>query len=389
MRILISSLTYPLPNGVTVSIDASVDGLIAEGDKALVVAPKYKVVKHRPEHCPVPSSSVARAIGSLIGKEERIFGITASYHIEKIAREFKPDIYWLHTLTWAPNAFELNMLKSGKPKVLSYHTLVEEYGRMYGGKIGADLMRSRSKSVANKMDAVIVPSKVIEQKLRKYGVVKPIYVIPTGINIVKNYFTKEELCKRFNIPPNSKILLFVGRVCKEKNIGALLKIMKEIEDKDKNIFLLIVGPGDIEKFSVLAKEMDVADRIIFSGALPAEETQKIYGGSNVFVFASKTETQGLVIGEAMMAGIPVVAFESQIQPEIHPKSLSVVVKNESEFSSAVLDILKNREKRDKMVKMAKEFVLENFSREAMTRKQKELFLKLQEDERIAKGAIFC
>jgi len=144
---------------------------------------------------------------------------------------------------------------------------------------------------------------------------------------------------------------------------------------------LIVGPGDIEKFSVLAKEMDVADRIIFSGALPAEETQKIYGGSNVFVFASKTETQGLVIGEAMMAGIPVVAFESQIQPEIYPKSLSIVVKNESEFSSAVLDILKNREKRDRMVKMAKKFVLENFSREAMTRKQKELFLKLHNKSR--------
>jgi 1,2-diacylglycerol 3-alpha-glucosyltransferase len=376
MKILISSLTYPLPNGVTVSIDASVDGLIAEGYKVLIVAPRYKTIKHRPEHCQVPSSSVARAIGSLIGKEERTFGITAFYYIDKISKEFKPDIYWLHTLTWAPNAFELHMLKSEKPKVLSYHTLVEEYGRMYGGKIGADLMRRRSKSVANRMDAVIVPSKVIEQKLRKYGVVKPIYVIPTGINIVKDYFTKEELYKRFSISPNSKILLFVGRVCKEKNIETLLKIMKKIKNKDSNIFLLIVGPGDIEKFSALAQKMNVADKIIFTGALSTEKTQKIYGGSDVFVFPSKTETQGLVIGEAMMAGIPVVAFESQIQPEIYPKSLSVVVKNESQFSFAVLNILKNCRKRDKMVKKAKKFVLENFSREAMTKKQKELFTKL-------------
>ena len=378
MRILIGSLTYPLRNGVTVSIDATVDGLIAKEDKVLVMAPRYKKIKHRPEHCLVPFSTLVRALGSLIGKEERTFGITASYYIEKIAKEFKPDIYWLHTLTWGPNAFELHMLKSDKPKVLTYHTLVEEYGRMYGGKIGANLMRRRSKSVANKMDVIITPSKVIKQKLRKYGVVKPIYVIPTGINIVKKYFTKQELCTKFNIPPNSKILLFVGRVCKEKNIEALLKIMKKIKDKDRGIFLLIVGPGDIKKFSVLAKEMNVADRIIFTGALPVEETHKIYGGSDVFVFPSKTETQGLVIGEAMMAETPVVAFESQIQPEIYPKAISIVVKNESEFSTEVLDILKNRQKRDKMVKKAKEFVLENFSREAMTRKQKELFSKLND-----------
>jgi glycosyltransferase involved in cell wall biosynthesis len=152
--------------------------------------------------------------------------------------------------------------------------------------------------------------------------------------------------------------------------------MKKIKNKDSNIFLLIVGPGDIEKFSALAQKMNVADKIIFTGALSTEKTQKIYGGSDVFVFPSKTETQGLVIGEAMMAGIPVVAFESQIQPEIYPKSLSVVVKNESQFSFAVLNILKNCRKRDKMVKKAKKFVLENFSREAMTKKQKELFTKL-------------
>ena len=68
MKILISSLTYPLRNGVTVSIDATVDGLIAKGDKVLVVAPRYEKTKHRPEHRPVPSSVVVKALGSLIVK---------------------------------------------------------------------------------------------------------------------------------------------------------------------------------------------------------------------------------------------------------------------------------------------------------------------------------
>jgi len=376
MKILISSLTYPLRNGVTVSIDATVDGLLAKGDKVLVVAPRYKKTKHRPEHRPVPSSTVVKALGSLIGKEEKTFGITARYHINKIIKEFDPDIFWLHTLNFMPNAFELTMLKSDKPKVLTYHTLVEEYGRMYAGEVGAALMRRRSKSVCNKMDVIITPSAVIKEKLRKYGVVKPIYPISTGINIVKKYFTKEELCKKFNIPSGSKILLYVGRICKEKNMESLLKVMKKIKKQNSDIFLLIVGPGDIEKFSAMTKEMNIADRVIFTGPLPAEETHKIYGGSDVFTFPSTSETQGLVIGEAMMAGTPVVAFESQIQPEIYPRNLALVVKNQLEFLNAVLNILKNHEKREKMTKNAKKFVLDNFSREAMTRKQRELFLKV-------------
>ncbi len=78
----------------------------------------------------------------------------------------------------------------------------------------------------------------------------------------------------------------------------------------------------------------------------------------------------------MMAGTPVVAYYSQIQPEIYPKNLAIVVNNQLEFSNATLNILKNKEKREKMTKDAKKFVLENFSREAMTRKQRELFAKV-------------
>jgi len=376
MKILISSLTYPLRNGVTVSIDATVDGLIAKGDKVLVISPRYNKVKHRPEHCPVPSSIVVKALGSLIGKEEKTFGITARYHIDKIIKKFNPDLFWMHTLSFTPNAFELSMLKSNKPKVLTYHTLVEEYGRMYAGEIGAALMRKRSKAVANKMDVVITPSSVIKDKLRKYGVTRPIFPIPTGINIVKKYFTTQELYKKFNIPSGSKILLYVGRICREKNLESLLRAMKRIKKEDDNIFLLIVGPGDVDKFKNMTKEMGIADRTIFTGPLPAEETHKIYGGADVFTFPSKSETQGLVIGEAMMAGTPVVAYYSQIQPEIYPKNLAIVVNNQVEFSDAVLNILKNKEKRDKMTKNAKKFVLENFSRAAMTRKQRELFSKV-------------
>lgn len=378
MKILICSLTYPLLNGVTVSINATVDGLLKKGDQALVVSPRYGKGRHRPEHRPVPSSYIAKTLGSLIGKDERTFGVTAFFHIKKIIGEFNPDIFWLHTLTWAPNAFELNMLRSPKPKVLTYHTLVEEYGRVYGGEIGANLMKRRSKSLANKMDAIITPSKIIKKKLISYDVTKPIYPIPTGIESVKKYFTKKELHQEFNIPPNAKILLCVGRICKEKNIGALLKIMKEINKRDKNIFLILIGPGEPDEFKKIAKDLKISDKVIFTGPLPKEKVQKSYGGADVFVFPSKTETQGLVVGEAMMAKTPVVALNSQIIPDVYPKKTLFVANNQKEFVNTLFEILKNKKKREKVTKEAKKFIEENFSMEAMTKKQRELFSKLHE-----------
>jgi len=380
MKILICSLTYPLLNGVTVSIDATVDGLVAKGDEVIVVAPRYGKGKHRPEHYPVPSSYMTKTLGSLIGKDERTFGITAYYHIEKIIKRFNPDVCWLHTLTWAPNAFELNMLRSKALKVLTYHTLVEAYGRIYGGEIGANLMKRRSRSVCNKMDVVITPSKIIEKKLRTYNVTKPIYPIPTGIEEVGKYFTKKELHKEFNIPLGSKVLISVGRVCKEKNIDALLKIMKKIKDRSKDLYLLLIGPGESESFKSLAEKLKISDRVIFAGPLPKEKVQKAYGGADAFVFASKTDTQGLVIGEAMMAEIPVIALESQIIPDVYPRKTLSSVKNQSDFSNAVFDILKNTKKRERLVKNAKKFILENFSRESMTRRQRELFLKIHNNK---------
>ncbi len=376
MKILICSLTYPLLNGVTVSIDASVDGLLKKGDEVLVVSPRYKKKKHRPEHRPVPSSYLSKTLGSLIGKDERTFGITAYFHIKKIINDFDPDIFWLHTLSWASNAFEKNMLQSKKPKVLTYHTLVEEYGRIYGGEIGANLMKRRSKYLANKMDAVITPSRIIEKKLISYGVTKPIYPIPTGIERVKKYFSKKQLCEEFNIPSNAKVLLCVGRICKEKNIDNLLRIMKKINEKDENIFLLLIGPGDAGEFKKMARDLGISKRVIFTGPLPKEKMQKSYGGADIFVFASKTETQGLVVGEAMMAKTPVVALKSQIIPDVYPEKTLFVNNNQSSFVKSVFDVLENKKKREKVVKEAKKFIEDNFSMEAMTKNQRELFSSL-------------
>jgi len=375
MRILIGALTYPLPNGVTVSINTSVDGLIKNGFKVKIISPDYGGAKIRKEHNPIPSSIIVKGAMSVIGKEERTFGVNASKHLKEIIKEFNPDIYWLHTLSLTQNAFEKQMMKSKNKKILTYHTMVEEYGKIYAGQVGSITMQKRSKKVCNKMDAIIAPTNFMKKKLREYGVTKPIHVIPTGIEIPKTSFKKNEICKRFKISPKNNILLYTGRISEEKNVKILLEMMKNLKDKKLKSVLLIIGPGDIQKMKEEAINLNVQDKIIFTGPLLNSEVKKIYGSCDVFVFPSVTEVQGLVVGEAMASGIPVVAMKSKIQEEIYPENVAIIANHPSEFPEKVIEIINNQRKRKDLTKKAKEFVSNNFSKELMIKKQIELFGK--------------
>src|SRR3989344_7130094 len=211
MKIIIGSMTYPLANGVTTSINTSGDCFVSNVHKVAIVAPRYDDLgKVRPEHYPVSSSEIGRWFLSALHKKERFFSATsATEEIERIVEDFQPDAYWLHTVTWAQNAFEKAMSKSKKPNVLTYHTLIEDYGRAYAGEIGAWKMRTRSRDVANEMDAVIAPSAVIAKRLSLYGVRKDIDVIPTGIRVPATSYTKKEIAERFHFPADSTVLLYV------------------------------------------------------------------------------------------------------------------------------------------------------------------------------------
>ncbi|OGD64292.1 hypothetical protein A3A71_03940 [Candidatus Berkelbacteria bacterium RIFCSPLOWO2_01_FULL_50_28] len=375
MKILVGSLTYPLANGVTTSINTSVDGFVRAGHEIAIVAPRYAMGQVRPEHHPIVASPISRWFLSAMHKKERMFGAAAAGEFADLISRFEPDAFWLHTLTWSENAFERLMKRSKKARVLTYHTMVEEYGRLYAGEAGARVMAHRSKTVANAMNAVITPSKVIAKRLAAYGVKKQIYVIPTGISMPSNNFSRLELAARFHFSPASKILLYVGRVSKEKNITKLLTMCAPVL-RQKTAVLLLVGPGDLDEAMADAKSLGVENQVICTGPLPKEDTQRIYGGSDAFVFASQTETQGLVIGEAMLAGTPVVALDSPIQPEVYPDSLAVVVRDENKYAVELEDALANESAKKRFAVKAKKFVEDNFSIKLMLNRQISVFEKL-------------
>jgi len=376
MKLLLGSLTYPLANGVTNSINVTTDGMLKAGHEVVVVAPDYDTGSVRAEHRPVSSSHILEVVTKPLGNSERFFSVKAVGEIQKIVDQFDPDVYWLHTVTWAPNIFEVMLQRSKKKKLLTYHTLVDYYAKIYAGKLGEQQMVSRSRDVANIMDAVIAPSQFVKNRLEGWEVKTPIEVIPTGIPSAESGYSSTELKAKFQIPKKHHILLTVGRVVRDKNIGALLRTLQLIVKDRPEVTLLLVGPGNLEDFRKEAQSLGVADHVVMTDAVKPAEARRIYSGADLFVFASQSETQGLIFGEAMNAGLPIVALDSPIRGEYYPETVALVGRDERHLATLIQTALTDQQKRAELIAAGHQFFQAELSLDVMTRKQLALLEKL-------------
>jgi glycosyltransferase involved in cell wall biosynthesis len=183
------------------------------------------------------------------------------------------------------------------------------------GWIARDWLIYKSRQYCNQYDAIISPSPAMQKILVYYGVKTPITAIPTGIDPshFQNHYSKQDLMTKFQIPPEHDFLfLYVSRVGKEKNVYFLLDAMKKFvyQHNHHNAHLLMIGGGEeLEKVKRYCIQLGLSDCVTFAGAQPKDETNKIFGGADAFVFASITETQGIIIQEAQAAGLPVIAVD--------------------------------------------------------------------------------
>ena len=193
-----------------------------------------------------------------------------------------------------------------------------------------------------------------------------------------------ELKKTLKIDKKDFVLLFVGRLAEEKNVEFLIKCQQKINQKHKNIKLLIVGDGPgKEEYEGYTKKLGLNKNIIFTGKTAWGEIPYYYHIANAFVTASKTETQGLTIIEAMASNVVPVcmrdeAFQSMVTEELN----GLFFETEEEYINSILKLFKNREELEKLSKQARiqaetysskyygEKVLEVYNR-AIKEKQKE------------------
>lgn len=239
-----------------------------------------------------------------------------SIRLFRLIKKFKIDV--IHTQSEFFMGF-MGMSASTSfrlPIVHTYHTMLEEYTHYVAhGKLMTPAMaRQFSKTFCNFASSIIVPTEKVANSLREYGVKKPIYVIPTGINLtpfMKENHSDEEILalkKKLNIDPEWPIVLCLGRLAKEKSLDMAVRQMPSILKRNPDVRLLVVGTGpEKENLEALAESLHIEDHVIFLGAAPYREIGSYYQLGDVFLCCSVTETQGLTYYEAMAAGIPIIA----------------------------------------------------------------------------------
>ena len=315
MNVAIFTDTYfPDINGVTSSVYTLSEELKKRGHNVYVFTvsePRAELKKMQKD------SSVYRfpSIPIVFLKPHRAAS-PFSIRLFRLIKKFKIDV--IHTQSEFFMGF-MGMSASTSfrlPIVHTYHTMLEEYTHYVAhGKLMTPAMaRQFSKTFCNFASSIIVPTEKVANSLREYGVKKPIYVIPTGINLtpfMKENHSDEEILalkKKLNIDPAWPIVLCLGRLAKEKSLDMAIRQMPSILKRNPDVRLLVVGTGpEKENLEALAESLHIEDHVIFPGAAPYREIGSYYQLGDVFLCCSVTETQGLTYYEAMAAGIPIIA----------------------------------------------------------------------------------
>lgn len=194
----------------------------------------------------------------------------------------------------------------GAPLIHTYHTVYEDYTHYFSPsrRMGRRLAALFTRAVCASADAVIAPTPKIQRLLRSYGVQCPVRVIPTGLDLRRFTAAPDPALRTaLGLPDRGPVLLYLGRLAKEKNIAELISAMPDIPDAA----LLIVGDGpERPALEAQAEALGLAGRVIFAGMVPPAQVPHYYALADAFVSASTSEAQGLTYIEALAAGLPLL-----------------------------------------------------------------------------------
>lgn len=308
MKILMMTNTYtPIVGGLEKSIQSFTESFRARGHQVKIVAPEFP-------NMPEKEKDVIRvpALEKVVGTEFSI-SLPLPEVILNLVDEFQPDIVHSHH-PFLMGDLALRLCGQKKiPLVFTYHTMFEHYTDHFGmDKKGVQqFVIELATGYANMADQVIVPSESVAKVLLKRKVITPIAVVPTGIDTEKFSPVKSSFRKKHKIPKHAFVAGHVGRLAPEKNLPFLTEAAAEFLKKNKKACFLVVGSGPSEReMHKIFHAWGVSKRVFFAGVLKGKALVEAYQAMDVFAFASKSETQGIVLTEAMAAGLPVVGLDA-------------------------------------------------------------------------------
>ncbi len=311
MKICMMTNTYlPHVGGVARSVSTFAEEFVRQGHEVLVVAPEFdgKPLAAKAEAMVVRVPSLRNFNGSDFSV--RLPGGAA---LSERLEAFQADIIHAHhPFLLGDTALRIAMNKN-VPIVFTHHTRYEDYTHYVPF---SDTLKEVAIQVpthfANLCDGVIAPSESLARTIRRRGVTTPIKVIPTGID-VRAFASADgsRFRKRIGLAEDAPVIGHVGRLALEKNLGFLAEGVALALKAEPRARFLVVGDGPArEEFKAVFAQHGVADRLLLAGKRTGRVLREAYRAMDIFVFASKSETQGMVIAEAMAAGLPVVALNA-------------------------------------------------------------------------------
>ncbi|HIR14690.1 MAG TPA: glycosyltransferase family 4 protein [Candidatus Choladousia intestinavium] len=308
MKVLITTDWYdPVINGVVTSVHTLMKELENRGHEVRVLTLSRNHRSYKEDNIYYAGSAGAGRI-----YPEARFRLTVPGKYVRELIQLEPDL--IHSqcefFTFFPArkiARELHI-----PMIHTYHTIYEDYTHYFTPKKawGRNVVRRMTRRLSRQVSGIIVPSEKVFRILEEYSVECPLWVVPSGIDLFRfsspeagRY--RENIRRQYALKAGTTVLLYVGRLAKEKNIEELLAYQKE--GKAQGTVLMIVGGGPYqEELERQVRALKLEECVIFTGMMPREEVWKYYQAGDLFVSASTSETQGMTYAEALASGLPLL-----------------------------------------------------------------------------------
>lgn len=342
---MISDVYFPRVNGVSTSIQTFRKELIQLGHRVVLIAPRYGNEKND------DADIVRIASRPVFGDpEDRMMQRRPLYRYLRTLKPDQFDLVHIQTPFVAHYAGTRIAARLRRPCIESYHTLFEEYLYHYIPFLPCKFLRYIARRFTRRqcraVNTVIAPSQPMQQVLIDYGVSTPIEIIPTGMQMEQ--FSKangDAFRRKHGIPADRPVLVHVGRIAHEKNIDFLIKVLALVRQHIRSVLLIVAGEGPaLNHIQALARKLRLEENTLFVGYLSRDhELMDCYQAGDVFVFASLTETQGLVLLEAMALGVPVVSIAHLGTEDIlRCQRGALIADNDiNDFSSKVIRLLED------------------------------------------------
>ncbi|MCL2521394.1 MAG: glycosyltransferase [Erysipelotrichales bacterium] len=387
MRIGIFTDGYrPHISGVATSIVMLEEGLRALGHEVYVITTGHRKAVE-------PEPNVIRIKGyNLKGKKlpDYQYKFFVRRELERV-KKLNLDIIHIHTEFSIGKLGRILSKKTGIKTVYTFHTMYEDYlhyvNRIFAFKtmkrMAMPFVRRTVRKAVKRVDEIIVPTQKVLDMMIRYKVRGNFNIIPSGLDLSKfkkDTYTSEEvleLKKSLGIE-DEEILLFLGRISKEKAVDIIVEEFAKLEP-DKKRLLVIVGHGPYEEnIKQLIKDLKL-NNVLMTGSVPWEKVGLYYQLADIFVNASTTETQGLTYVEALAASLPlVVKYDDSIKDLITDYENGLFFRENGEFATKIKELEANPELKAKLAENAS-LSIEKYSQETYAKTVLALYEKILDE----------